>query len=95
MEIGKLAYGEVWQNIQEAYCSMITPETCPKCGVSLEGEKIHEAEQALPKYSMKHWSRAIIVVEGSKAIGFQCPDCKGEWKMPWQDVKGAVDMDLG
>lgn len=62
---------------------MILPDACPKCKVSLLGPKAGEWDKAIAYSDMQNWSRVQLIVDNGKAVCFKCPDCKGEWDIPW------------
>ena len=62
---------------------MILPSSCPACKVNLEGSEVRESERAIMGSDVKRWSRVQLVVEDKKAKCFKCPDCGGEWDIPW------------
>lgn len=62
---------------------MILPTSCPNCKATLEGADIKPEERAYVNSENQRWSRVQIVVEGSSAKAFKCPDCQHEWPIPW------------
>lgn len=59
---------------------MTTPDNCPECGVTLQGEEI--PEDIRPNYSGTHWNRVLgVKVQGAYdgVLFWQCPDCGARW----------------
>lgn len=72
---------------------MILPMTCPHCSFSLEGELIKTEERALLGSDQTKWSKVQLIVEKGVATAFRCPDCKGEWPVPWMPTTPAKDVE--
>lgn len=74
---------------------MILPLECPKCGESLERNKVLPESTANYSQAYSHWSRVQVVVVDGKAQGFQCPFCSHNWEIPWMAKPPPEAQDLG
>lgn len=55
-------------------------ESCPHCGVDLQGKPIPEEHRHL--FGATHFSRKIALYNDKKdcTVAYLCPDCGKEWK---------------
>jgi len=54
------------------------PKSCPKCGVSFEGEAI-PVDQQEDHGGETHFSRIIGIIQNDFVRWWRCPDCKWTW----------------
>lgn len=54
------------------------PKSCPKCGVSFEGEAI-PVDQQEDHGGETHFSRIIGVDQNDRVAFWKCPDCHCAW----------------
>jgi hypothetical protein len=59
----------------------MTPQTCPACGISLQGKPIGAEHLKFYGTDATHYSRVIAVYDQAqdRTVAWRCPSCEHEW----------------